>query len=610
MMQTNPPVPSLLDQSPHLGWFPILGAIGDVDEDSQSLRIWHTFHHQMCDVRLLPCTDDAQRKLMRKAIRRLHRLEHPNLLPVLDLIVRENQIGLIEPAANGYTLRDSLNEMGALNLDEAMTIIKQLLQGVAALHRIGLIHGAIIPENVEFDVSGGELVVHLRGIGPALLGADHPDPNYQAPEGISGGRPDRRADVFALGVIFYECLAGERPYEGDDPWALRKAIRSGEYTPLQERVNNLPLDVAFAVDSALKGDSGLRFADAGAFARAFMSEEGVLPEAPRAARSPQDAPASRAGSAPSMAPPLAPPTPAFPDAMATPIPAPFASSDSWADPFTDEETVDRETMEVPSPVRLDPDADPAAAAAEQMFRDLPDTEQPMSLEELAAQDAPEDARAPSPSIDWDSDDELSKYVVTEDGTTQAEQEAAQQEALERGEPPVDDRAASERASEALVNVIFNSTPYLKVMAIPAVLFLMLLAAASQQNFSKARELREQQDRAAQEFDMMVGEIAQIGNEAVSAGVEASAVRTLVVDYEQAGSPTDRVTAAEVMSRNLLRMVRSLPPAENVSQQRARRSLELRLNKLAVQVNDYKSTQRESDEINSNSVGGWLEQLIR
>jgi hypothetical protein len=265
-MQMTPRA-SLLEQQPRVGgWFrPLDGPEAD------GAAVWHPFHQQTCTLRLLPCVD-GQQDLMRKLVRRMHRLRHDNLVPIHDLILRPEQVGLLEGEHGGYTLRDSLSEMGALQLNEALVVFRQVLLGASALHKAHLVHGDLRPENIVLDVTDGVLTARLRGLGPGMLGAEPEDARYLSPERIGGAKADARSDIFALGVMFYECLAGRRPFLADEPWALRKLIRTTEPQPLQQLAPNLPMEVAFAVASALKAEPSQRFADARSFARAFPDD--------------------------------------------------------------------------------------------------------------------------------------------------------------------------------------------------------------------------------------------------------------------------------------------------------------------------------------------------
>lgn len=256
----------LLEQRPWVNeWFPVLD--GDVRSGA---TVWHVFHQMKCTLHVIPCAPTAHRRA-RKIFRRLHQIRMPALVPVHDLIVRSDSLAVLEGCHGGYSLRDSLNEMGALSIQEALTVFRQIIHAVACLHDNGLVHGDLRPENVLLDVTDAGLQVRIRRVAHGMLGLKPMDACYQSPEGIRGAECNFRGDVFSLGVMFYECLAGDRPFGETDPFPLWQEISSREPQPLQTMVPGLPLEVAFAVSSALMRDPRRRFVNAAALGRAFDS---------------------------------------------------------------------------------------------------------------------------------------------------------------------------------------------------------------------------------------------------------------------------------------------------------------------------------------------------
>ena len=257
--------PDLPDQ---IDWFRVLGSAAAAS-DLERLRVWHPFHHIRCTLTFYPVTEPQRREALIAAVRRVHRIKHPRLVPVLDLIEQQDRIGLLTSGDDGYTLRDCLQEVGALRVDEAAAIFEQLLSAVGALHRRRLVHGDLCPENILLAVVDGQLIARVRGFGRAPLGRWSPGSCYLAPEQISGGEASSHTDVFALGVLLYECLTGSLPFPAEDAWERRSQIRAGEQRSLAELVERLPMQLSFAVDSALRFDPGQRFASARHFAKAI-----------------------------------------------------------------------------------------------------------------------------------------------------------------------------------------------------------------------------------------------------------------------------------------------------------------------------------------------------
>ena len=154
------------------------------------------------------------------------RLHHPNVVPVLDVgELSDGRRSMILELATGDELGHLLR--GPWPATRALAILKQLCDGLEHAHRLGLVHRDLKPENilVEHGEDGTE-VARIIDFGLAIVDDDSSmarlteagrvvgTPAYMAPEQATGGRIDHRADLYALGVIAFEMLAGERPFVG------------------------------------------------------------------------------------------------------------------------------------------------------------------------------------------------------------------------------------------------------------------------------------------------------------------------------------------------------------------------------------------------------------
>ena len=146
-------------------------------------------------------------------------LEHPNVVPIYDAGDAEGQLYLAMRYVEGSDLRTLLAQGGPLGPAHAVAIVGQVATALDAAHRHGLVHRDVKPSNVLLDADEH---VYLTDFGLARrLGEAEPDPGtevslgtpaYASPEQIAGGAVDGRADVYALGCLLYECLAGSVPY--------------------------------------------------------------------------------------------------------------------------------------------------------------------------------------------------------------------------------------------------------------------------------------------------------------------------------------------------------------------------------------------------------------
>ena len=155
------------------------------------------------------------------------RLQHPGILPLHDSGEAAGYVYYIMPWVEGESLRDRLGRQHELPVSEAVKLLWEVLDALAYAHEKGVIHRDIKPENVM--LSGRHALILDFGVAKALNESAGPaffttagmalgTPSYMAPEQAMGDREvDHRADLYAVGVLGYELLAGRRPFEGATP---------------------------------------------------------------------------------------------------------------------------------------------------------------------------------------------------------------------------------------------------------------------------------------------------------------------------------------------------------------------------------------------------------
>ena len=194
-------------------------------------------------------------------IRTAAKLTHPHVLGVHDSGEAGGLLYYVMPYIQGETLRARLAREGALPLPDAMRLMRELAGALAYAHAHGVVHRDLKPENVL--LSDGHAVVADFGIAKALAAATREDdepsagltsagvalgtPGYMAPEQALGDVTDHRADLYALGVVAYEMLAGAHPFGARSPRALVRAHREETPAPLGERRPDAPPAVAALV---------------------------------------------------------------------------------------------------------------------------------------------------------------------------------------------------------------------------------------------------------------------------------------------------------------------------------------------------------------------------
>ena len=216
--------------------------------------------------------DDAFRARFADEARRAAAVVHPNVVTVFDEGRDGADAFMVMEYVPGKTLRDLVAERGPLPPHEASRLVAQVAAGLDAANAAGVIHCDVKPANVIVDRAG---LVKLTDFGIARAARDRDDQEllgtarYIAPERIEGGEVTARTDVYGLGLLAYELLAGRPAFEGVSTEELMR-LRL-ESPPPSLRLVRVGIDDAIdgVVTRALSRDPGRRQASAGEFARAL-----------------------------------------------------------------------------------------------------------------------------------------------------------------------------------------------------------------------------------------------------------------------------------------------------------------------------------------------------
>ena len=199
-------------------------------------------------------------------------LNHPHILPLLDSGEADGLVYYVMPYVEGESLRDRLDQEASLPLDDAVRYLRHVADALSAAHARGVVHRDIKPENVL--LSGRHALVADFGVakavsaateGPQLTtaGVSLGTPAYMAPEQAVGDPDiDRRADVYAFGVLAYEMLAGRLPLTGPTAQAIMAAHVTDVPEPIAAHRPELPEPLAAAVMRCLEKDADARWQSA------------------------------------------------------------------------------------------------------------------------------------------------------------------------------------------------------------------------------------------------------------------------------------------------------------------------------------------------------------
>ena len=211
-------------------------------------------------------------------------LTHPHILPLHDSGAAgspdrpDEFLYFVMPYVAGESLRNRLNRETQLSVDDAVQIAQEVADGLSHAHSLGVVHRDIKPENIL--LSGGHALIADFGIARAVTaaagtrltetGLSIGTPQYMSPEQASGERDvDGRSDVYALGCVTYEMLAGEPPYTGPNVQAIIAQVLTQPVRSLRETRETVPRSVEYAVGKALAKLPADRWATAQQYAVAL-----------------------------------------------------------------------------------------------------------------------------------------------------------------------------------------------------------------------------------------------------------------------------------------------------------------------------------------------------
>lgn len=198
------------------------------------------------------------------------RLSHPGLMRVFPPRPNSPFLYLLCEEVRGQTLRDWMVEHPRPSLVEVREILSETIRALRALHRMGMVHRDLKPENIMLTHDGTVKIIDygtvkvagLEDIGSAAAQVGEHPPigavNYTAPETVLCRPSDTRSDLFSIGVITYELLAGQRPFSEMDGRAT--SLDSWRYTSLKETRSDLPFWAAHAVAKACEPNPSRRTA--------------------------------------------------------------------------------------------------------------------------------------------------------------------------------------------------------------------------------------------------------------------------------------------------------------------------------------------------------------
>ena len=215
------------------------------------------------------------------------RIQHPNVVPTLDIVAVDDELFLVMEYVQGEALSKLIRAARRMNkpvpLRIAMSIMAGALHGLHAAHEaksergrpLGIVHRDVSPQNVLVGTDGVARVLDF-GVAKAAMrvsttrdGQMKGKISYMAPEQMRGKGVDRRTDVFAAGIVLWEALTGRRLFDGNDPGEVLTKLLEANVPPPTSIEPSLPAEVDDLVLPALRREPESRYATARDFAIAL-----------------------------------------------------------------------------------------------------------------------------------------------------------------------------------------------------------------------------------------------------------------------------------------------------------------------------------------------------
>lgn len=257
------------------------GAMGVVYEaEDESLQ-------RKLAIKTMLLSDDGQERAQQEARFRQEAkaaagLNHPNIVTIYELGREGDWLYIAMELVMGVELRELMGQ-GRLPLRTAVQLAAQIASGLAAAHARGIVHRDVKPSNIMV-LSNNHAKIMDFGIARMQVsdvktqtGLMMGSPKYMAPEQVEGQLVDHRSDIFSLGSVLYEMVAGVPPFQGSDIAPLLFDIVRAAPTPASRLNPAIPPALEAVLATAMRKDPAERYQDASNFSDALMQCAGALP---------------------------------------------------------------------------------------------------------------------------------------------------------------------------------------------------------------------------------------------------------------------------------------------------------------------------------------------
>jgi len=209
--------------------------------------------------------DNKTIERFRNELKFARKIGHRNVCRMYDLGKEEGSYYITMEYVPGEDLKSTIIRVGQLSVGKAIFIARQICEGLAEAHRLGVMHRDLKPQNIMLDKDGNARIMDF-GIARSLTTKGITDsgviigtPEYMSPEQVEGKETDHRTDIYTLGVILYEMVTGRVPFKGDTPLSI--AVKHKTETPKNPKEANsqIPEDLSRLILICMEKDKEKRY---------------------------------------------------------------------------------------------------------------------------------------------------------------------------------------------------------------------------------------------------------------------------------------------------------------------------------------------------------------
>ena len=228
-------------------------------------------------------TDKKTIERFQNELKFARKIRHKNVCQMYDLNREDGTYYITMEYVAGQDLKKLIRQTGQLAIGTLINIAKQVCDGLAEAHQLGVVHRDLKPSNIMIDADGNARIMDfgiarsIEGKGITGAGVMIGTPEYMSPEQVEGKDSDQRSDIYSLGVILYEMVTGRVPFEGDTALSIAVKHKTEEPKDPKEHNRQIPNVLSYLILKCLEKDKEKRYQSAKELISALENIERNIP---------------------------------------------------------------------------------------------------------------------------------------------------------------------------------------------------------------------------------------------------------------------------------------------------------------------------------------------